>query len=347
VAIYLDANLLYPWRSFAEVDRIALTIVAQQIQQRVLVPEVAAWEGEAHYRRNLERAASGLKRAHRAAGDAFRGEQLPQLAPLDVDAPVERWREELRRFTEVLPLDPADASEAYRREAFGVPPAKRVITDKGDDIGGKGGRDAAIWLTVLRDHEGREEEGHFISCNTSDFGKTAELKLALASELDPGRPPLNYYGSLDDFLAFLGNPERGGVAVSLVEVEHRLPSVLRVVMPVTWHIPRAVFGSDFDWARFRYHTEIKDARPTEVLASRRYKQEREAITVVNASWEIVVDCFQLSADDDVGPVLGYEDVLVTGSIQFYLPDDEELVAQVVSSRLVAENLPSPVQGIGG
>ena len=42
MAIYLDANILYSWSTFAELDRVALTIVAQQNQQLIFVPRVAA-----------------------------------------------------------------------------------------------------------------------------------------------------------------------------------------------------------------------------------------------------------------------------------------------------------------
>jgi hypothetical protein len=151
---------------------------------------------------------------------------------------------------------------------------------------------------------------------------------------------------LDDFLALLGNSQRD-VQVALEEVEDRLPGVLRVVLPAATHVPRAIFGADFNWERFRYSTEVKAARPIEVFSSRRYQQEQEAITVVNASWEIVADCFQLETDDEIGPVLGYQGVRLTGSIQFYLPDDPDLLPQVVSARLQAEDLPQPVRGVGG
>jgi hypothetical protein len=108
-----------------------------------------------------------------------------------------------------------------------------------------------------------------------------------------------------------------------------------------------VFASDFDWRRFRYYTEIKHARPLSVLASRRYEQDDEGLTVINAGWEIVADCFQLAAADDVGPVAGYEDARLTGSIQFYLPADEERNGQVISARLKAEELSPRVEGVRG
>jgi hypothetical protein len=346
VAIYLDANVFYSWKTFAELDRVAVTIVGQQTKQVVVIPEVAAWEAEAHYRRTLERAARDLRKAHRAALDAFRGADLAPLDDFAFDARVEHWRQELERFAEVLALHPDDAREAHRREAFGIPPGKRVLDERGKDIGGKGGRDTAIWLSVVRDHLARDEEGHFISENTSDFGVTAELKPALAADVPSGSAPLNNYGSLDDFLALLGEPRRD-FHVPVEEVARRLPSVLRVVLPATTHVPRAVFGTEYDWQAFHYCTEVKDARPIRVLASRRYEQDQEAITVINVQWEIVVDCFRLPSEDDVGTVVGYEGVLLTGGIQAYLPDDDEQLAQMISARLEAASLPPMTRAVGG
>lgn len=144
----------------------------------------------------------------------------------------------------------------------------------------------------------------------------------------------------------MGNPQRD-FRIQLAEIERRLPRVLRAVLPSTSHIPRAVFGADFDWDEHRYLSELKEARPVNVLASRRYEQDDNAITVANVLWELVVDCFQLSADSAVGPVLGYENAVLTGAIQAYLPDDDERLAQVVSAQLRAATLPSPTRAIGG
>jgi hypothetical protein len=71
VAVYLDANVLWPWRSFTEPDRLALSIVAHQIGQEVLIPEVAAEEAESHYRRSLEDAVENFERAGRDLNRLF------------------------------------------------------------------------------------------------------------------------------------------------------------------------------------------------------------------------------------------------------------------------------------
>jgi hypothetical protein len=346
MAIYLDANVLYSWKTFTELERVALTIVAQQIRQKVLIPDVAAWEAEAHFRRALERALRDLARAQKATGDAFRGQEIVHPPPPDVEARVVQWRDELGQFAETIPLDHDDAAEAYRREAFGQQPAKRRRNERGDDIGGTGGRDAAIWLTIVRDHAARGEEGHLITSNVKDFGGTDELKPALRDDISANAPTLHNYGSTDDFLALLGRPKRDA-PVDLADVQRRLPRVLRVVLPSTSHVPRAIFGEDFDWHAFHYVTDLKAARVTRVVASRRYEQETEAITVVNAVCELVVKCLRFSRDEEIGTVVGYDDARISGAIQFYLPDDEELLVQVISARLTVDFLPPVIVGVGG
>jgi hypothetical protein len=96
VAIYLDANILWSWRTFNEVDRLALSIVAHQSGQAVRLPEIAAREAEEHYRRTF---VDAVERHENAAQDlAAKFDQeidvLLEPTPWVPDA-VERWRQRL------------------------------------------------------------------------------------------------------------------------------------------------------------------------------------------------------------------------------------------------------------
>jgi hypothetical protein len=130
MAIYIDANILYRWTTFAELDRIALTIVSHQIKQHVVVPEVAAWEAEGHFRRSLESAVAGLKRAQKEANSAFK-ESLGQAPLPDVEERVAAWRERLHGTFSVVPTDPKGAVEGHRREALAIHPGRRRFNDRG------------------------------------------------------------------------------------------------------------------------------------------------------------------------------------------------------------------------
>jgi hypothetical protein len=41
MAIYLDANVIWSWKAFTEPERLAVTILADQLGQEVFVPSIA------------------------------------------------------------------------------------------------------------------------------------------------------------------------------------------------------------------------------------------------------------------------------------------------------------------
>jgi hypothetical protein len=59
LAIYLDTNVMYRWLTLAEFDRLALTILATELGQDVVVPSLVADELEGHRRRQLVVPVSG------------------------------------------------------------------------------------------------------------------------------------------------------------------------------------------------------------------------------------------------------------------------------------------------
>jgi hypothetical protein len=158
MAIYLDANVLYPWLRFTEPERLAVSIVAHQLGQEVLVPSVAVLEAEEDLRRRLEEELGKLDSA-KAGLERIMGESVevfPEPIP-DVDEQLEVWRERLEEFATIVPLTNDDAHLALRREIEGRRPARP--REKGKH--GAGGRDAAVWLTLLRDHRERARRGTF------------------------------------------------------------------------------------------------------------------------------------------------------------------------------------------
>lgn len=180
MAIYLDANILYPWRSFTELDRVALSIVARQLGQEIYVPEVVAREARAHYRRSLQAAEAAFDAASAHLDRKFGQHFDPILEPApDIDERLDTWERGLRELATVLPLHADDARAAFEREIDGKKPAKLRPEE---DSGGGGGRDAAIWLTILRDLATREEDGYLLSTNHRDFGQAGGLHPDLAEE---------------------------------------------------------------------------------------------------------------------------------------------------------------------
>ena len=84
-----------------------------------------------------------------------------------------------------------------------------------------------------------------------------------------------------------------------------------------------------------------------MLAARHCARDEQGITVVNARWDVVVDCFRGPRDEEIGQWLGAGDVTFRGTIQFYLPDDEQALAQVIGAHLEPADLPVFETLIGG
>jgi hypothetical protein len=322
MAIYLDSNVLYPWRTFTELDRVAVSIVAAQTTQFVLVPWLVAEEARGHYRRSLEKAVARMNSAISDVNRMF--DELDDVGfdPIpDIDHQVESWQERLDVMAKTIPPVAEDAVEALRREVWGVAPARR--TEKK----GVGARDAAIWLSIVRDHAERGEAGHFIT-EDADFILRPSMGDDVAAE-----HPLQLHTSVADFLSVLGDAVDTEVAVA--DLLGAAQSV-RVVFADALEIPRAVFAQLNE--EHRYRTEVKEAQPIQVLAARRYERDDEALLVVDSEWDIVADILHQPRDADDDRWYLHEDIEVTGTLQMYLPAGAQSgsMPQIISARLKSD-----------
>jgi hypothetical protein len=324
---------MYPWRTFAELDCLGLSIVARQIGQRIRVPEIAADETEAHYRRSLQETLNRFRNAEKDLTDDFNLEYVhvePDPRPDDL---VTEWRRRLRMLAEEVPHHSDDAVEALRREIHGRPPARRAPKKPGI-----GARDVAVWLAILRDHVSRDEVGHLLSKDFGAFGKDGDLKAELREDLSGAgtNHPIHLYPGIDEFLSLLGEPS--DVEIDLADLERRAAPMLRKALEVSSEVPLAVY-EDLVGHERRYRTLVKEARPVRVLSARRYEREDDAVTVVNAEWELRVDTLMQSRDTpNQAEWYVQEDVPLNGAVQLYLADErgEELPPQFISARFRSE-----------
>jgi len=148
---------------------------------------------------------------------------------------------------------------------------------------------------------------------------------------------MNFYATPAEFLVLLGE-ETDTRKVTLDDLARRVPRTMQAVLPVTSHVPDAVFR-DFDFERYHYKTVVKSAIPLAIRATRHYRKESEGLSVVDSEWRIVVDCFRQRRDAPETSE-GWEDIPLVGSVQLYVPEDEapEQVAQLISARLEPENV---------
>jgi hypothetical protein len=288
MAIYLDANVLWSWRTFAEADRLALSIVAHQLGQAVFIPSIAMREAEERYRRDLEAIVERFERTQRDVERRFSEQEVSvHIEPWpDIDDMVAIWLSRLRELAVVLPLHDDDAHAAFDREITGTLPAKP--REKGKP--GRGGRDVAIWLTIARHHLAASEEGYLVTSDR-DFADDDGLHARLRTDIQAVSHPIHVYADINAFLARLGTPTAGR-EITLGELEEFAATAVVGALEGSVEISRKVW--DELKPEMRYSTQIESARPVEVLDQRRYEQSDDAVVVVNARWDLssVRCCYQ-------------------------------------------------------
>lgn len=331
VAIYLDANVIYPWRTFSELRRLALSIVAGQLGQEVVIPSLAADEAEQHLSRALDEAIEQFDRAADKLRDLFGPDQEVYAEPSPWAPAVLRvWRQRLVELGRVVPLGADDAHRALAREVTGTPPA-RPRTGKGS---GGGARDAAIWLTVVRDHLSREEDGHFITADKRDFTSGDGLKLELVRDLEPATHPLHVYDGVDSFVGGLGEPSEPE-AIDLAAVKRRSLGSIRQGLRDSVSVASVVFP-ELD-PRLRYRIDVLDADPVEVVRAREYRRDAEGVLLVDAKWSMTADCKLQEAGTATPDRWTAVNLTLRGRTQVYLPrgperpDDGQFIAAQLSS----------------
>lgn len=335
MAIYLDANILWSWRTFNELDRLALSIVAHQTGQAIYVPEIAAEEAEAHYRRSLLDAIEGHERAAKNLSGKFDQEFDVQLEPVPwVPDAVAIWRQRLAEVAQVVPTQPKDALSALMREIEGRPPARERQADKP----GSGARDAAIWLTVLRDHRSRGEPGVFVTKNKQDFAANGEWKESLAAEVAELEHPLALHLSLEGLVETLGTASTSPQP-TLEDLQQLVAPALMSAFEDRPDLASAYWEQlETDW---RYRSDVVAARPTNIRRTRRYERDADAVTLVDADWRLdVTPCFQeVEADDSRHWSCLQHPVDVRARIQAFIA---ERVGTAQPAQVIGARFSSPV-----
>ncbi|WP_432001615.1 PIN domain-containing protein [Streptomyces sioyaensis] len=131
---------------------------------------------------------------------------LGELAQEDAERVREHWRSEYQKVVEVIPTSENALREAMRREANGEAPCK--ISPRGSGKAEKvGGRDAAIWLSVVEYAEGHPDEViYFVSSNTRDFGTGDTYLHPMNEDLRDIGSRFTHFTSLDDVVNRFASP---------------------------------------------------------------------------------------------------------------------------------------------
>ena len=330
LAIYLDTNVICRWRSFGELERLALSIAADQLRLPIVVPELVAVEATALYERELIAAQARFDEAAAALVDAFDllyAETEPQPDPAER---ARQWRRRLEEMCEVVAIHPPDAVSALEREVHGIPPAR----DRSGGRAGSGARDAAIWLAIVRDHGARNEVGHLLTKDVKDFVAGERLKPFLLADLDGQPHPLHVHRGIPALLEDLGTSS-AEFSIDPATLTERAFPALQQSFRDSPLIPQTVF--EFDEG-YRFRTELKTGEAIKVLRGRRFSGPAATVTMVDAEWRLCADCLYRDLAEDSERWFSFPDVELHGRLQVYLPEfhEDSADAQLIAAQLSSD-----------
>ncbi|MFF4384593.1 PIN domain-containing protein [Kitasatospora sp. NPDC001547] len=149
-------------------------------QHRVGIPGTVLEELAAHkakdYIAQRETASTALKALQRMM--PWKPATVFEEPPLELEECQEYWRKAYSELFEVVPTSGEAALKALSREALALPPAKQ------GDKRAEGARDAAIWFTLLDFlQEYPDEDVHFVTDNTTDFGDGSTYRFPMNQDL--------------------------------------------------------------------------------------------------------------------------------------------------------------------
>lgn len=162
--IIFDTNavhLLPPESQRADIIR----KLRQSRHHRVAVPWMVLEEMAAHQARSYPNKHEKVMDALATLRGLVPWELESSLESLDMERFLDHWRGVYAGIFEVIETSDAALRTGYQREAQALPPAKRSRELSA------GGRDVAIWFSILEFLEQNPEEHvYFVTNNTSDFG---------------------------------------------------------------------------------------------------------------------------------------------------------------------------------
>jgi hypothetical protein len=331
MAIYLDTNVMYDWRTFAEADRLALVVLARELNQPVVVPSLVADELEASLRRRLRDAADEFDALADKLRSLFQLEYVETEPSLAEELVVEPWRAALGEGFDACEVTAEDALAGLQREIAGAPPALRTSPSKP----GTGGRDAAIWHAIVRNHLTREENGFFITRDVRGFMAEGRLRDELQADLAGCDRPLTVLPTIEDFLMGLGT--KADVEVDVAEVGPRVVELAREGLREARGLARAVF--DRDHAEFEFRTWIGEGEVLRVVRAQRFDGQFGEVLLVDCECRLKfrIDYRHPPADPNDRTWYGLDGLDARGRVQAYLGSDR-------AGRFIAAQL-KPLQSV--
>jgi hypothetical protein len=321
VAIYLDTNALYGWNSFGELPRLALSLVADQLGQDIVLSELVVDEAAHNYCHSLHEVldeyAKSVEKLNRYFGVIFSA--LLEPGP-DIDGAERTWRRRVDQWATTIETTGDHALGGMHREIHRIRPAKDSEAGPG-----AGCRDAAIWLAIAAHHRESGQPGHLITKDPA-FAEDGRLHPSLAAEIVESRP-MKLYPDVQSFVSQLGRYVDGNI--DIVDLTQRGATAVIAGLEFLPEVRHSVWFEDS--MPLRQRNDITHAEAVRVIRARNYSSRDTTISLVNAEWRVVADVLWQngsSADDSLWNVLS--DIPLTGQIQLYLDNER---AQMIGAQL--------------
>ncbi|MFH9742684.1 PIN domain-containing protein [Streptomyces roseolus] len=305
-------NLLSPASPRADLIR----KLRQSKHHRVAVPwmvleEMAAHQAH-HYPDRHQAVLSALAKL-----DAY----LPwkpesSLETLDLERLLDHWRDAYGEIFEVIETSDAAIRKAFQREAMALPPAKRVKDHS------EGGRDAAIWFSVLEFlDQNPEEHVWFVTNNSTDFGDGVTYKYPMNEDVRDLEDRLHRLENFDQvvsrFTTEVSGADAEAAAAELLKSAAVRDRVAQTAMDLSSLTGFAGLGDGEaaeDWYAWLAQPEVELLSVTDVTG---HEIESDVWYTANVQWML----YGPAADEVEAPV-GYIACVWPMKVLFSARDDE-------------------------
>ncbi|MEU2179814.1 PIN domain-containing protein [Streptomyces thermolilacinus] len=238
------------------------------------------------------------------------------LEPLDLERLLNHWRDAYGEIFEVIETSDAAIRRAFQREAMALPPTKRAKDHS------EGGRDAAIWFSVLEFLEQNPDEHvWFVTNNSDDFGDGSSYRYPMNEDIRGLENQLTLLKDFDQvvsrFTTEVSGADAEAAATELLKsaaVRDRVAQTAMDLGSLTGFVGLGDDEAAEDWYAWLAQPEVELLSVTDVTG---HEIESEVWYTANAQWMLYGP-----AVDEVEAPVGYIACGWSMKVLFSARDDE-------------------------
>jgi hypothetical protein len=288
----------------------------QSKHHRVAVPWMVLEEMAAHQARLYPEKYNAVLNSLAKLREFLPWEPESSLEPLDLERLLDHWRDAYGEIFEVVPTSDAAIRRGFQREAMALPPAKRA-KDRSE-----GGRDAAIWFSVLEFLEQNpNEQVWFVTNNSSDFGDGSVYRYPMNEDVRGLEDRLTLLKDFDQVVSHFTKEVSGAdaeaAAAELLKSAAVLDRVAQTAMDLsslTGFVGLGDGETAEEWYAWLAQPEVELLSVTDVTG---HEIESDVWYTANAQWVLYGP-----AVDEVEAPVGYIACVWSMKVLFSARDDE-------------------------